>query len=361
MVYAWYPASHSDGTPAAYMPGADRLRLIAASTGLTNSFGPVWAQIESNDLRSHSFDNASVIPNLRLPVLVFSPGGGTTPVAYTSQMEELASYGYLVVGVAHTYDAPAVVFPDGRVVTASNEYWAGLHREIPDNEAFERRISDMFAEDIHLVIDKLTELNTDRSSLLYGKIDNTRIGVFGHSRGGRTAARVCQLDSRVAACLSEDGSFSWQPFWPDASGASMRQPFMMLDHLDPELPDEIYAQIGTTREAYTSERAAKQDRARETIYKTITAGSYQVTIATPGVSHNSFSDVRLLGRPDAAAINLWPKDVQAKTPHAKILSLVTAYARAFFDKYVRQIPAPLLEGSPAMQDVAIRRYGAAAK
>jgi len=361
MVYAWYPAAHSDGTPAAYMPGADRLRPIAASAGLTNSFGPVWTQIESNVLRSHSFDKASAIPNLKLPVLVFSPGGGTTPIAYTTQMEELASYGYLVVGVVHTDDAPAVVFPDGRVVTAANDYWARLHREIPDNEAFERRVSDIFAGDIRLVIDKLVELNTDRSSLLYGKIDTTRIGVFGHSRGGRTAARVCQLDSRVAACLSEDGSFSWQPFWLDATGASMRQPFMMLDHLDPELTDEIYAQIGTTREQYTSERAAKQDRARETIYKTIGGGSYHVTVTTPGISHNSFSDVRLLGRPDAATINIWPKDIQASTPHAKILSVVTAYTRAFFDKYVKQIPAPLLEASPAMQGVEIRRYGAAAR
>jgi len=70
--------------------------------------------------------------------------------------------------------------------------------------------------------------------------------------------------------------------------------------------------------------------------------------------------VRLLGREDSSGINIWPRDIQATTPHARILSAVTAYTRAFFDRYVRQIPAPLLETSSPLQDVEVRRYGAAA-
>ena len=108
-------------------------------------------------------------------------------------------------------------------------------------------------------------------------------------------------------------------------------------------------------------RSAKREAAQKTIYKTIAGGSYHVTISTPGISHNSFLDVRLLGRVDGSGINIWPKDVQEATPHARILSVVTAYVRAFFDNYVRQMPAPLLDTSPAMQDVEIRRYTAAGK
>jgi Platelet-activating factor acetylhydrolase, isoform II len=358
MVYVWYPASNVNGAAGPYMPGADRLHAIATGIGLSNQFGPIWMRIESNELRSHAFDNAPIILDRKLPVLVFAPGGGTTPITYTTQMEELASHGYCVVGVVHTYEVPAVVFPDNRVVTAANAYWARLGSQIPDTETLEKTISDILAQDIRFVIDKLIELNADRTSMFYGRLNTARFGVFGHSRGGRTSARVCQLDSRVAACLSEDGSFSWQPFWLDASGASMKQPFMMIDHLDPELPDEAFTQMGTTREAYAANRTAKRDQARETIYKTIGGGSYHLTISTPGISHNSFSDVRLLGRQDAPTINLWPKDVQATTPHPRILSTVTAYVRAFFDKYVQNIPAPLLGASP-MPDVEVRRYGAA--
>lgn len=361
MVYVWYPAANPSGAAGPYMPGVEKLRSVATSVGLNNMFGPSWTRIESNKLRSHSFDNAQVSAAQKLSVLIFSPGGGMIPTAYTTQLEELASYGYFVAGVFHTYEAPVVLFHDNRVVTPANDYWAKLRTQIPDSEELEKAISNLLAQDIRFVIDKLIELNANKASMFYARLNTARFGVFGHSRGGRTAARVCQLDSRVAACLNEDGNASWQPFSLDSSGASMRQPFMMIDHLDPEIPDEVFPQIGTTREAYAANRAAKKNQARDTIYKTIRGGSYHVTISTPGISHNSFSDVRLLGRQDAATINLWPKETQATTPHARILSVVTAYARAFFDKYVREVPAPLLDASPAMQDVEILRYGAAEK
>lgn len=37
---------------------------------------------------------------------------------------------------------------------------------------------------------------------------------------------------------------AWQPFWLDSSGRSMDQPLMMLDHLDAELPDDVFRQMG---------------------------------------------------------------------------------------------------------------------
>src|SRR4030095_6447204 len=152
MVYVWYPASSAGGAASPYIPGAERLRPIASAIGLDRLFGPNWTKIESNELRSHSVDGAPLIPDRTLPALVFVPGGGTTPIAYTTQMEELASYGYIVVGVAHTYEAPFVLFPDGRVVTPANDYWVQLRSEIPDSEKLERTISDMLALDVRFVI-----------------------------------------------------------------------------------------------------------------------------------------------------------------------------------------------------------------
>ena len=359
MVYVWYPAVGDGRVAGPYMPAAELLRPIATRIGLNNLFGPIWAKIESGELRSHSFDGARLPPGGKLPVLVFSPGGGNTPLAYTTQMEELASYGYLVVGVVHTYEAAFSAFPDGRVVTPANDYWSRLSTGNPEN--FEQVVSDMLAQDIRFMIDKLIDANKDSTCIFYQRLELGRIGVFGHSHGGRTADRTCQLDRRVTACLNEDGNVFWQPFWLDATGGSMQQPFMMIDHLDPELPEEVFRQMGTTQESYAANRSAKREAAQKTIYKTIAGGSYHVTISTPGISHNSFLDVRLLGRVDGSGINIWPKDVQEATPHARILSVVTAYVRAFFDNYVRQMPAPLLDTSPAMQDVEIRRYTAAGK
>jgi predicted dienelactone hydrolase len=238
MTYIWYPAANASGVSGPYWPGVEHIAGTAVAGQLSNLFGPVWADIAAAKLRSHSLDNARVGASGPLPILVFSPGAGSTSLAYTTQMEELASHGYVVVGVEHTFDAPAVVFPDGRVVASDNAYWSRLRNQLQDDEAFEKRVTEMSAADIVFVVGKFIEVAKDRSSPFFSRLDATRIGVFGHSRGGRDAARACQLDPRIKACLSEDGSFSWQPFWLDPGGHSMNQPFMMLDHLDPELPDD---------------------------------------------------------------------------------------------------------------------------
>ena len=51
------------------------------------------------------------------PVVLYSPGLHSDRSLGTVLIEELASHGYLVVAIDHTYDADQVEFPDGRVET----------------------------------------------------------------------------------------------------------------------------------------------------------------------------------------------------------------------------------------------------
>jgi hypothetical protein len=365
LVYVWYPAATPKSRArasayASYLPSVEQLKSSTAARSLSNLFGASWALIASDGLPSHSLSNSAPARGGKFPVVIFSPGAGGTAIAHTTQLEDLASHGYLVVGVEHTFDAPAVVFPDGRVVTASGDYWAHLPHEAGDPDGVEKAIVETRAADIMFVIGKLADLQN--ASLFRSRLDLNRIGVFGHSRGGRAAARVCQLDKRVKACLNQDGNMAWQPFWLDSSGRSMDQPFMMLDHLDAELPDAVFRQMGATREQYVERRSARQAEAREKFYGTVTGGSYHVTIQIPGISHNSFSDVRMLGRPDAGTINSWPKDVQAATPNARILNRIADLTRAFFDKTLRGMSAPALDpGHAPAKEVQIERFGVAAE
>jgi dienelactone hydrolase len=367
LVYIWYPAATPKSPArasafASYLPSAEQLKSSTAARSLSNLFGPSWPLIASDGLPSHSLSNSPAAGGQKLPILIFSPGGGGTAIAYTTQLEDLASHGYLVAGIEHTFDAPAVVFPDGRIITASDTYWAHLPHDAADPDGVEKAIVEMRAADMMFVIGKLADLQNDRSSLFRSRLDLNRIGVFGHSRGGRAAARVCQLDKRVKACLNQDGNMAWQPFWLDSSGRSMDQPFMMLDHLDAELPDDVFRQMGATREQYAQRRSARQVEARERFFGTVTGGSYHVTMQIPGMSHNSFSDSRMLGRPDAGTINSWPKDVQAATPNARILNRIAELTRAFFDKTLRGMSAPALDPARApTKEIQIERFGAAAK
>ena len=351
----WYPTGSSLKNYAPYLPETDRLSSSKGGTALANVFGPIWTAIRSGMLQSHSLEKASVVTDSGLlPVLVFSPGGGTIPIAYTTQMEELASHGYVIVGIHHTYDAPAVAMPDGRVISPAADFWMRLRNQFPD--AFEEKVTELLAPDIVTTLNELQRLHKDPASMFASRLDMSRIGVFGHSRGGRIAARACQLDARFKACLSQDGNIYWQPFFLDEKGQSLQQPFMMLDHFDPELTDEILGQMGTTREQYEQNRSTRRIQAIEKHYKTIAGGSYHVTIATPGISHNSFLDSRLLGRTDSDQMNIWPKDVQANTPHLQILRTVTAFTRAFFDKSLSGTAAALLDSPNSLPDVEIRRW-----
>ncbi|MHC8564032.1 alpha/beta hydrolase [Streptomyces albidoflavus] len=53
----------------------------------------------------------------RRPVVLYSPGLQISRTLGTATAIELASRGYVTVAVDHTYEAPAVEFPGGRVET----------------------------------------------------------------------------------------------------------------------------------------------------------------------------------------------------------------------------------------------------
>src|SRR2546423_1634478 len=58
-----------------------------------------------------------------LPVVLYSPGAGDPRTWETTVVQDLASRGYLVVTIDHTYDSSEVEFPGGRVVDSLWEQW----------------------------------------------------------------------------------------------------------------------------------------------------------------------------------------------------------------------------------------------
>ena len=52
-----------------------------------------------------------------LPLVVLSPGFTSPRSTLTALAEDLASHGYVVAGIEHTYESFATAFPDGRVTT----------------------------------------------------------------------------------------------------------------------------------------------------------------------------------------------------------------------------------------------------
>jgi len=112
MVSLWYPATPSDGRRAWYMTPAES-ELQLTSRGITGVPPGVLSTTRTNavsDAKPAGLQRA-------LPLVVLSPGFTNSRSALTALAEDLASHGYVVAGIDHTYESFATAFPDGRVTT----------------------------------------------------------------------------------------------------------------------------------------------------------------------------------------------------------------------------------------------------
>jgi hypothetical protein len=409
MVDVWYPAEVSTGSKRApYVPDLVTFQKSLGEAGLKNAFGDQYPSIVS--LQTHAVENAAFARSIkRSPVLVFSHGGGVFRAHYTAQLEDLASHGYVVAAIGHTYDTIITVFPDGRVAPFSKE---GFPPDGASDDAFiryqeERKV--VLAQDIRFVIDQLGRY--DKVLTLHapfaGHLDLNRVGALGHSAGGEAAALACQTDDRIRACLNEDGVQNNLPFHRQSDGSTMKQPFLyftrhrkpppsdeelakmkmirpyfddLIGLVDGNSPpsDEELARMKITRPEFnelvglvdrkpppSDEELAKMtltrpefnavifsvDKKQNDLLSSMPA-SYRATLSTCGVTHMSFSDLPLL----EAGVD------QTKYAYAFLtIKIVRAYSLAFFEKTLRAKATLLDEPPPRDWAVTIERFQAATK
>jgi hypothetical protein len=114
VAWIWYPA-----TPD---PDAERAAYLPEPWAPSGQF----LGLDVAGLLSHAVAGAPVAGEQpRYPALVLSPSG-FPPLLLAAIAEELASHGYVVVGVNHTYETPVTVFADGRAVAVNPDAQAGV-------------------------------------------------------------------------------------------------------------------------------------------------------------------------------------------------------------------------------------------
>jgi len=144
------------------------------------------------------------------PILVFSHGMVGLRLQNSSTMQELASWGYVVVAVDHTDAAAVTVFPDGEARFYDLEAFGITAADgVPEKALVAERVFPVWVADQRFVYDTLETWAVD-DPLLAGKLDLNRIGSFGHSFGGATALEVCRIDPRCQAAVNLDGGLYGQ-------------------------------------------------------------------------------------------------------------------------------------------------------
>ena len=301
MVSLWYPATPSDGRRARYMTPAES-ELLLASRGLTGV-----PQDALSTVRTNAVSDATPAGRQRsLPLVVLSPGFTMPRSTLTALAEDLASHGYVVAGIDHTYESDATAFPDGRVTTC-------LARQAPRSGRGEKVVAGR-AADVSFVLGELTGAHPAWPGAAL--IDPSRMAMAGHSVGGAAAIAAMLADSRIRAGIDMDGT-THAPIPDDG----LSRPFLFLGK-----------QSSYTPGSGTPGRGAVTTWERD--WKLLTGWKRWLLVA--GAIHASFTDLALLA--DQTGI-----DTGAGLPGARSLDITRAYVRAFFDQHLRSKPQSLLD------------------
>jgi len=329
VVWIWYPSAAGPSAAAMddYMPAPWRAAFEQGSNIMT------LLTRDLSKVHTHSARNPEVSPQQRAyPVVILRGGASANVMNYSTLAEDLASHGYVVVGVDAPYRTNAVVFPDGRVMRRTPEN----NPELCVGQQGARCIDKLLAAwtaDIAFVLDRLERLNAaSASGKLAGRLDMTRVGVFGHSFGGAQAAQFCSEDSRCKAGIDVDGALLGSVI-----RAGIRQPFMFLlsDH---------------SRESDAESRQIKANI--QSIYDRLPRDG-RLRIAIRGANHFLFSDDGALLKSHIVrgALRVFGKlGIDGRRQLA-----VTAYCvHSFFDTYLKRPGASRLEiSSPLYPEIQV--------
>ncbi len=144
------------------------------------------------------------------PLVVFSHGGLGVKDSNVSLYEELASHGYFVVSVGHTYHAFETKI-GGKSILIDKGYFDEMMKENPNNDidasfALYQKWMKLRTEDIGFVIDYFMGNGSGKPAAT-AMIDKEKIGVVGHSLGGAAALGMPRLRSDIDAVIALESPF----------------------------------------------------------------------------------------------------------------------------------------------------------
>ncbi len=341
----WYPSDEpSYGQERKYFEQA-LVRSKAITTGTPLPWF-TFTHLGKVDVQSRT---DARIANGSFPVLIYSHGlgigwsSGNTPL-----VEHLASHGYIVIGVGHSYIGSSVIFPDAVTLfdtatraamnTEPPEEVMNIYRGVKDIEDPGRQLEvfmramDMMPTSIKGKVDQALQTQIDDQKFVLDSLsslasstvdlgphmDLSKVGLFGNSIGGSAAMITCGDNPVCGAVANLDG------FHPDQADLELTVPSLTL-HSSGNLLVKV-----------------NFDRAK--------ADAYLLEITD--TTHFNFFDFAIMSP-------LYQRlGVLGSINGKEGLEIQREYITAFFNGYLRGQSSPLLQGNIANQSrhaILIRR------
>lgn len=239
-----------------------------------------------------------------LPVVVFSHGGGGAVERNLFLIGELASNGYVVAAINHSYHADFVIFPDNRV--AANLGF-GLDNDGTISLAEAALLADaqvLWATDQIFVLEQLLALHQDPGGAFENRLDLSRLTAAGFSLGGAAAFEAASRDARIVAVVDIDGTI-----WPSGDPGIL-VPFLW-----------VQSGAGAQLEVF--------DRVMADGYAAMFDGA---------IAHLAFEDIPLFWRWDFPALHPY-----GSKDSLEALRATSELMRQFLGKYLDGDAAPALD------------------
>ena len=268
-------------------------------------------------IRTHAISDAPVCnQNAPYPVVIFAHGYSAPLGSYSFFCEEIASHGYVVAMVMHTYITSMIRFADGREIVATRN--AGVCTVI----------EECFADIEFMLNQAMAGAFVPLSSVC----DFKNIGMVGHSLGGIMTAQTCRRDARIKAGINLDA-----PLWGINATKPFHKPFLFIRtsnfYADMsgvlELQKDLLQAVGVTRDNFNG---SIEQFCREN-------GKDTMQIVVEGVNHITFIDVsivneffeKIFGKSGDTSISNAKTIIEAP----EILDIIRKCVLIFFNKYLK--------------------------
>lgn len=325
MIQIWYPSESSSSNEQA--PWMEHAEIVAPAIATYIDFPSFFldhlalvkvpAQVDSQVAKTGQVH----------PVILFSHGWNGFNAQNTGQALHLASHGYVVVGVQHTYGAVITIFPDGTIARNNPSALASDDTPTEEYEAIAHRLAEQWAGDLGFALNYLQELNDDPGSAFFQSLDLSRVGVYGHSTGGGATIQFCGTDLRCGALLGLDPFM--RPVSAEVIDAGVTQPsFFMFSQ---RWADDV-----------DSRNNGLFNRFYPHVQKPLGA------VSIDGTAHYDFTDLPLLS-PLAPLLGL-----KGPIKGKRVTTVVNDYLLSFFEATLNGRSTGLFENPERYPEIKIR-------
>jgi dienelactone hydrolase len=329
MVQVWYPAKAVSGKPTPFLDDERLLNVMASGYGL-----PGFSFNHLKYVRSHGYSKAEISESQSAyPLIIMNHGFGSSKSLHTSQAENLASHGYIVASIDHTYNTFGTLFPDGMLTTNDTSDLFSANNDYETEKGNRDLVGKVLTDDVAFVLDQFEAINSGHIlSKLSGKVDMSHVGTIGHSIGGATAYDAA-FDERITAGVNLDGGL-----YLINANEGLNKPFLFM------LSESGYESLNRvmTGDDYSDEELEKMGNSREWNDAVIKDKKIEIE----RMKHSALSGGEIVYVEGSEHLNF--TDVQHFSPIFKVVGatgkikveradlIVNAYVLAFFDRHLRE-------------------------